>query len=269
MAIKPKQEDKAVAAPPSKELQLAQLSQEDMASMYGDMGKEHISIPRLTILEQLSPEVGDNLGKPGDFFIKGLNQNLGPNPLELVVLMRSHSRMSWTPLAEGGGIICQAADGNRGVGLPGGDCNKCPNKEWQGKAKPLCDLYENFIVVQRSALQAGEAFPMAISGSRTKLKALRDFNTILMQSIQKRRPLFAKSYKVSTVVKQNPKIPGNNKYHVFQITAANENQVLPIGEQQEAFDLFKSFSGKSFSIQQDEPGTDSAPAPAPDGAPSI
>ena len=241
---------------------MPQMNQAELTEMYGDLGKEHVSIPRLVILESLSPEVGDGLGKPGEFFVKGLNNNLGSNPLELVVLMRSFSRISWKDISEGGGIVCQAVNGKEGVGTPGGDCNKCPNKDWNGKIQPLCDVYENFIVVLRKDLQAGEAFPMAISGSRTRLKGLKDFNTILMQLLQKRRPLFSKSYLMKSIEKNNPKIPGS-KYRVFQFNAGNDNQLLPDAEQTTAYDLYKTFSGRSIIIDQDAPSAGSEPESAP------
>lgn len=242
------------------------VSDDILKDMYGDMDREHVTIPRLVMLEQLNPEVGDKLGESGDFFVKSLNRNLGKGPLEIVVLMRSHSRMRWRDINAGGGIICQAIDGKRGIGDPGGDCSACGLKEWGTRkdpqtgatvtAKPQCDLYENFIVVLRSELQQDESFPMAISGSRTKLKGLRDFNTMLMQSIQKRRPLFAKSYVVKAVEKVNPKIAGNNKFHVFQISPGNENALLPDVEQKRAMDLFMSFRGKTVTVEQDAPGTE-------------
>src|SRR3990167_446075 len=246
--------EKALATPQaevSNEISTNVMSSDDLTQSYGDIDREHVNIPRMVMLEQLSPEVGDGLGKSGDFFIKGLNQNLGIGPIEVVVLMRGHSRMRWKDINEGGGILCQALDGKTGSGDPGGSCADCRLKEWSGKTQPQCDLYENFIVVQRNLLAQQEGFPLAISGSRTKLKGLKDFNTILMQSIQQRRPLFVKSYLIKSVEKINPKIPGNNKYHTFQISVGNGNAQLPPEEQQLAYQLFKSFAGRSIHIDQE------------------
>lgn len=236
------------------------LSKEEMQAMYGDMSREHVSIPRLVILEPLSPEVGEKEGAPGDFYVKGLGRNLGPGPVEVVVLFRNFSRMSWKPLSEGGGIICQAQDGKKGIGTPGGDCTVCPNKEWNGPIKPLCDLYENFIVILREDLKRGEGFPMAISGSRTKLKGLKDFNTMLMQLAQRKLPLFAKSYNVRGIEKNNPKIKGNNLYRVFGFSVGNDNKQLDQAEQKEAYEFFKTYSSRPIDIQQEHETSEVAAA---------
>lgn len=224
-----------------------ELSAADQAAMYGELTQEHVTIPRLSVIELLSPEFKEQLGKTGDFFVKGANINLGKEPLEIVVLMRSNSRMRWKPMNEGGGIICQSRDGKKGVGEPGGDCSKCSLKDWQGSNKPQCDGYENFIVVLRKDLQNGEPMPMAISGSRTRLKGLKDFNTMLMLSIQKRRPLFYKSYVIQTVHKVN----GQNDWHIFRFSPGNNNAPLPEAEQLAAMQLFKAYSNMNIDIQQD------------------
>ncbi len=261
MAKKP--EPKPQVAPDSeKQLSTNVLTDAEREAAYGDLSREHVSIPRLAVLEQLSPQVKDNLGKVGELFITGINQSLGTEPVEIVVLMRSHSHISWKPISEGGGIMCQALDGKTGIGLPGGVCTRCPQKEWstnsEGKAvKPLCDVYENLIVVLRKDLQEGSAFPMAISGARTRLKGLKDFNIVLMQLAQRRLPPFAKSYFIRAVQKTK----GINTWSVFQITPGNNNALLPETEQQAAGSLFKSICGKAIVIDQ--------PTPAEEGSAAI
>lgn len=245
------------------------VSDADLKEMYGDLSREHVSIPRFVITEGTSPEFKESLSKIGHFFVKGLNVDLGANPLEVVVIMRAHSRMRWRDIKDGGGIVCQALDGKKGVGDPGGECLKCNLKEWgtfEGKSvKPQCDLYENFVIVERSALQAGEPTPMAISGSRTRLKGLKDFNTLLMQSLQLGRPLYCKSYLIKPVKRSK----GINEWHVFQVSVGNQNQQLPKEEQVLAYQLFKSFSGRGIVIDQDNPADEQVAPSAPEGAPAI
>jgi hypothetical protein len=230
-----------------------EMTQEETKDMFGDMSSEHLTIPRMTVLEQLSPEVGEGAGKAGEFYIKGVNQNLGSSPIEVIVLKRSHSYIQWKPLNAGGGIVCQAVDGKTGIGNPGGACSKCKLAEWTNddkgsQVKPMCDLYENFIIVLRDALKNDEAFPIAISGCRTRLKGLRAFNTLLMLSVQKNRPLFSKSYMIKIVEKSN----GVNKYHVFQISTGNNNAVLPVEEQEKAYNMYKMVTGKPIVIEQEQ-----------------
>ncbi len=247
---------------PKKDLIVApQMEADELAGMYGDMGKEHVNVPRLIIVENMSPELNEGIASLGEFFLKGPNEKLGKEPIEVVVLMRSHSRMSWKPMAEGGGILCQATDGKKGLGTPGGDCGLCPNKDWAGGNKPLCDLYENFVVVKRSDLKgsAGEAAPFAISGSRARLKQLKNFNTLLMPLVQRRLPLFAKSFNVRIVEQKNAT---QQVYRIFSFAPANNNQILPAEEQQVAYELYSAFKGRVVVSQEQEGGTSVGEAPA-------
>ncbi len=247
--MKNEAKEKAVAPKVETPIAAYQMSQADQEAMFGDIGAEDVSIPRITVLQGLSPEVSEGLGTPGDLFVKGLNQNLGKQPIEIIPLMRNRSRMRWKPMDEGGGILCQALDGLNGIGDPGGDCQSCKYTEWtikdpkSGKMKPGCDIVQNVICVIR---KEEEWVPMALSGSRTKLRALRDLNSLLMLEQQKGRPIFGKSYVLKVVKKSS----GQISYFNISITPGNGNQVLPDVEVQKAARLFQGLRGKTFRIDQ-------------------
>lgn len=241
---------------PQEEIQKAlatvPMNSQEMQQMYGDMTQEDFKIPRLVILEGLSPEVSDGLGKPGEFFIKGLNVNLGNNPLDIVVLLRQKSRIKWNPLDKGGGIACQSLNGRTGAGQPGGDCYSCCEQVWNGKEKPKCDLYENFIVT----LPAHDDLPaVAISGNKSKLAKFKDFNTMLEVHKMKNRPLFDKVYQAKIVQKTNPQ---GAKYHIFQFVPNATNALLPAEKVGEYYNMFKSMAGKPVLVEQEAERIDPA-----------
>jgi hypothetical protein len=247
----PKAVEKLPEAQPSKELDQrpetlpgAPMSQAELNSMYGDLETGDITVPRLTVLQGLSPEVADGLGRPGNLFVKGLNQELGKE-LEIIPMMRSKSRIYWTPLSEGGGILCQAPDGQKGQGDPGIMCDQCELKEWADGQPPKCDVYENVILLVRGS---EDLIPMALSGARTKLKAMRDLNTLFMSQLIKGRPLYMKSYIIKVVEKTNKT---NLKYFSIKIVPGNNNQLLPDDEIQSAKRVFESIRGKTLNIVQD------------------
>lgn len=197
----PKKEEK-ISPPPNLpavksevKQELQTLSAAEVDAMFGDLGKEDISVPRLTVLQGLSPEVTEGLGTPGNFFAKGLNRLYGKE-LEIIPILRSRSRLKWVPMAEGGGVACQAFDAKVGQGDPGGNCDTCLLKEWQGSKPPACDLYENMVVVVRTD---EDWIPMALSGSRTKLSAFKDLNTLFWAEREKQRPIYMKSYVAKVV----------------------------------------------------------------------
>lgn len=243
----------AVVPPLAQNTALAELglSKEDLAIMGGGMDSGDISIPRMVILQSTSPEISDALGTPGDFFIKGINQNLGKGPLEIIPLLRSKSRIRWKPIEEGGGLLCRSFDGKTGQGDPGGNCDTCPKKDWAhkdvktGKLKPDCDLYENVICVLRGQ---DDWIPVAFSGSRTRLKAIKDLNTLLLLELQKGRPLFSKCYTVKGMKKLGN---AGNQYFNFSISTGNNNQVLPQDEIMKAAAIFISIKGKTLVVSEE------------------
>lgn len=238
-----KKEETALAVP--------QMDATELKEMYGEMDSTDITIPRIVILQGLSPEVSEGRGKPGEFFIKGLERNLGATPLEVIVLLRNKSRIRWQDLQLGGGILCRSFDAKVGIGEPGGSCEACKFSQWEVSdenkgGRPGCDIYQNLIVVIRND---GEWLPMAISGNRSKLKALKNLNSLLMVELAKQRPLFSKSYVIEPKDATNPK---GLRYFSYRVSPANNNQQLPEEEQLRAYELFKSLKGKKIDIVQDQ-----------------
>lgn len=238
-----------------------QMSKEELRDQFGEMNSNDITIPRIVILQGLSPEVSEGRGKPGEFYIKGLERNLGNKSVEIVVLLRNKSRIRWQDLQLGGGILCRSFDSRKGQGDPGGDCSACKFQTWEvsdsnKSGRPGCDIYQNLIVVLR---QDDDWMPMAISGNRSKLKALKNLNSLLMVEMSKNRPLFAKSYLLEPKEATNPK---GLRYFSYRISPGNSNAVIPDAEQYRAYDLFKSLQGKKIDIVQEQEKEESTGSPS-------
>lgn len=226
-----------------------QISEAEAAAMYGNMDSTDYKVPRLVVLEGNSPAVNEGLGRPGDLFIKGLNINLGKGPVEIVVLMRSKSRLMWRTLDEGGGIVCSSLDAINGAGIPGGKCLECRMQQWSGTEQPKCDVYMNFICMIHG--RDDVMFPVALSGARARLSEVKDFNTMLEIHRLQRRPLFDKVYMLKTVDKISKK-NGTNKFHTFKITPNADNALLDAENVRKYYDLFKVLSASKLIIDQED-----------------
>lgn len=233
------------------------VSQADLSQMYGDMGQEDITIPRIVVLQGLSPEVTEGKGSPGQFYVKGFERNLGKGPVEFVVILRNKSRIRWRDLKLGGGLLCTSLDAKIGQGDPGGECEKCTFASWQSSdGRPGCDLYQNVIVVLR---KDDVWVPMALSGNRTKLKPIKNLNSLLMLEMTKGRPMCSKSYLLEPTQKQNSQGMG---YFTYRISPGNNNAELPIEEQKKALAIFNSIKGKALNIATESPEEHATPAPS-------
>lgn len=243
-----KSETTEIATPAPAEVAL-KLSTSEAEAMYGKMGKEDLTIPRLTVLQGLSPEVQDGLGKSGDLFITSVNRALGKE-IEVIPLMRNRSRIRWAPRTEPKGIKCQSADSITGRGDPGGDCSTCPQAEWKGMVAPTCDLQENIFVVLR---KDDDWFPLSFSGSRTKMKPFKAFNTLLLMEQMKQRPIFGKSYIIKVIDDKNAK---GDRYFNYRITVGNDNKPLPAEEIKKAkvfFDMLRISNVKVAQERDEQP----------------
>src|SRR3990167_8770684 len=69
--------------------------EQDRLAAFGDMSVENVVMPRLVIVQKMSPEVDDGSAKGGEFFIKGLGINMGTNPLEIIPVRRDVSKIRW------------------------------------------------------------------------------------------------------------------------------------------------------------------------------
>lgn len=227
--------------------QAVELSKADIEQMYGGMEQEDVTIPRVVILQGLSPEVTEGKGTPGQFYVKGFERNLGKGPIEIIVIMRNKSRIRWRDLKLGGGILCTSNDAKIGTGDPGGECEKCQLSAWMGTdGKPGCDLYQNVLIVLR---KDEDWIPMALSGNRTKLKPIKNLNSLLMLEMTKGRPLFAKSYMLESMQRQSSQ---GLQYFSYRISPANNNEQISQAEQQKAMQIFNSIRGKKLNIMEDQ-----------------
>ena len=113
-----------------------------------DMDQEDRVIPRLKIMQALSPEIKDKLGEEGDLLNSLTKENYGKT-IAIVPVFWGKSRILWRDRKEGGGIICRADDGKNGTQYD--DCVACNNSKWSKDSKtkenlpPECSAIINII----------------------------------------------------------------------------------------------------------------------------
>lgn len=74
------------------------------------MTASDMEVPRLVLLQALSPEVAEGDEKPGVFFHSIAEESLGPK-LRVVPIFADIKYILWRPRHEGGGILARADDG--------------------------------------------------------------------------------------------------------------------------------------------------------------
>src|SRR5262252_1070740 len=74
------------------------------------IGSADVEIPRIKLLQALSPEVQEGGQRQGSFWHNLVEENLG-NQVSIVIVYVDQSFILWRPRKQGGGILARALDG--------------------------------------------------------------------------------------------------------------------------------------------------------------
>lgn len=174
--------------------ELAMVKQETQALATGNnvpMGFEDeeagdMIIPRVKVIQTLSPERKDKIADEGDI-INSLTKEKY-NGKVFIPVFKFNNNIDWKDRADGGGIRCIARDGKVGEEIDGSRklCAQCRRCEFdntkQGRdAAPKCTKYINFF-----GFFAGERMPIILSFAKTNFnegKKLYSLAKVTMQNM--------------------------------------------------------------------------------------
>jgi hypothetical protein len=221
--------------------------------------REDLVIPRVKLLQPMSPEVQDKGMKEGHL-INNLSQKDYGDTLEFIPITHTKSRIYWQDREDGGGMLCASDNGldRRDHDAPAkiakllkikdfvlpADCSCCPFHGWDNEAerekdqKPKCTIYYNF-----PAFVNGEM--VALSLDRTKIRTAKNILT-LATTTGGNADMFAKKYRL-TVTKEK-----NDQYSYYNIVVEPAGWVSE--EEYEAGKaMYDSFKNKTLKVEQDAP----------------
>lgn len=216
---------------------------------FEDIEKEDILLPRIKLLQALSPEVTKDKMKPGTM-INSITQEFYPDEIYFTPLLFKKSRIYFKPREEGGGILCSSQDAKiPTTEIYAKTCMECRYKDWNTEAKtdkdkqPKCTVFYNF-----PCIVEGIGQPVALSLCRTKVKIGK-----LLISLGKYAggnvDMFALRYKLSIVAEESQFGP----YFNFKLEGAG----YVTKEQYNVYkNLYQSLSTKKIEVDiEKEPET--------------
>lgn len=167
----------------------------------GDM-----TIPRVALCQSMTPQRKRSDPKyidgleEGQFFNTVTGENYGDS-VKIVPLFFYKTRLLFADIDTGGGILCQAQDGEHGLGEPGGLCSKCPKAQFTDDGSPECNHFYNYPVLVVPAkgpigLDSLAVFSLKSSG----IKVAKDWNAVMRM---KGTASFASPYNVTSVEQKN------------------------------------------------------------------
>ena len=230
--------------------------QADMPMGFEDEDTGDVIIPRVKVVQTLSPERKDKVAEEGDIINSLTKEKL--NGKTFIPVFKFNNNVWWKDRSEGGGIKCMARDGRMGSMTDGttilcAQCRRCEfDNSKQGKeALPTCTKYINFF-----GFFEGERMPIILSFSKTcynEGKKLYSLAKVTMQN------MWNFGYKLNEKLMAK----GGNEWYVPVMTAAGPTSEA---DREFALALFKAYRNNMSEVayDMDEQSSGEVAAPAVD-----
>lgn len=172
----------------------ALFTEKDMNLGFEEVDSESLAIPRLVILQQLSPQVEerDDL-KAGMIYDTILEVGYdGTEGIRVVPVLYQRRMIEWQPREQGGGFVAEHLPEQAPQGERDGAIWRLPN------GNELHDTRQHFVLYETADGWA----PALISMTSTQIKKSKRWLTMMKLA---RAPMFAYIYRLTTVKEQNDK----------------------------------------------------------------
>lgn len=220
--------------------------QNGMPMGFEDEDTGDVIIPRVKVVQTLSPERKDKIAEEGDIINSLTKEKL--NGKVFIPVFKFNNNVWWRDRSEGGGIKCIARDGRVGSLSDGttvmcAQCRRCEfDNTKQGKeAMPTCTKYINFF-----GFFAGERMPIILSFSKTcynEGKKLYSLAKVTMQN------MWNFGYKMDEKLMAK----GGNEWYIPVMTVAGPTSDA---DREFALGLFKAYRNSMADVayDMDDPG---------------
>lgn len=230
--------------------QAAIAAQTDIPMGFEDEEAGDMIIPRVKVIQTLSPERKDKVANEGDIINSLTKDKL--NGKTFIPVFKFNNNIDWKDRSEGGGIQCIARDGRVGEKSDGttlmcASCRRCEfDNTKQGKeALPKCTKYINFF-----GFFAGERMPIILSFAKTNYnegKKLYSLAKVTMQNM----------WNYGYVLNEKLMAKNGNEWYIITATPAGATSVE---DRAFALEMFKSFRNtiQSVNYDMDDNGTEAS-----------
>lgn len=209
---------------------------------FEDEDEGDMIIPRVKIIQMLSPERKEKQASEGDIINSLTKDKL--NGKVFVPVFKFNSNILWKDRSEGGGIACHARDGKTGYESDGTCklCKVCRKNEFDnsksGKdAIPKCTKYINFF-----GFFAGERLPIILSFAKTNYNEGKKLYSLAKVTMQN---MWNHGYTLSEkLVSKN-----GNEWYIIQTAAAGATSAE---DRAYGAQIYKAFRAADLKFDLDE-----------------
>jgi hypothetical protein len=228
-------------------------NQTGMPLGFEDDDANDMIIPRVKVIQTLSPERKDKIANEGDIINSLTKEKL--NGKVFIPVFKFNNNIWWRDRSEGGGIRCIARDGKLGTMSDGttllcASCKRCEfDNTKQGKESlPTCTKYINFF-----GFFAGERMPIILSFAKTSYnegKKLYSLAKVTMQNM----------WNYGYTLNEKLQAKGGNEWFICVPTPAGATEE---SDREFGLSLYKMYRNSIQNLEYDMEDNTSANAAAP------
>jgi hypothetical protein len=229
------------------------VNQTGMPLGFEDDDANDMIIPRVKVIQTLSPERKDKIANEGDIINSLTKDKL--NGKVFIPVFKFNNNIWWRDRSDGGGIRCIARDGKLGAMSDGTNlvCASCKRCEFdntkQGKESlPTCTKYINFF-----GFFAGERMPIILSFAKTSYnegKKLYSLAKVTMQNM----------WNYGYVLNEKLQAKGGNEWFICVPTPAGATEE---SDREFGLSLYKMYRNSIQNLEYDMEENTSASTAAP------
>jgi len=228
-------------------------NQTGMPLGFEDDDANDMIIPRVKVIQTLSPERKDKIANEGDIINSLTKDKL--NGKVFIPVFKFNNNIWWRDRSDGGGIRCIARDGRLGTMSDGTNlvCASCKRCEFdntkQGKESlPTCTKYINFF-----GFFAGERMPIILSFAKTSYnegKKLYSLAKVTMQNM----------WNYGYALNEKLQAKGGNEWFICVPTPAGATEE---SDREFGLSLYKMYRNSIQNLEYDMEESTSASTDAP------
>lgn len=239
--------DIAPPVTPDKALVVPEYNQAPMG--FEDEEAGDMIIPRVKVIQTLSPERKDKIAAEGDIINSLTHAKL--NGCNFIPVFKFNNNIEWKPRIEGGGIICIARDGKVGVCSDGTTrlCKECKRNEFDNtktgkESQPKCTKYINFF-----GFFEGDIIPVILSFSKTNYgegKKLYSLAKVTMQNM----------WNYAYVINEKLVAKNGNEWFIINTSVTGPTNSV---DRAHALKMFKQYRDTSVKFDLDDTTEEASP----------
>lgn len=221
------------------------VTQTDAPMGFEDEEAGDMIIPRVKVIQTLSPERKDGIAEEGDILNSLTKEKL--NGKKFIAVFKYNNNIEWKPRSEGGGIKCYSSDGKTGKMSDGTllVCAQCKRNEFDNsktgaESLPKCTKYMNFF-----GFFEGERMPIILSFAKTNYAEGKKLFSLAKVSMQN-------MWHFAYTLCEKKMVKGGNEWYNAVVTPAGptSNEDREFGKS-----MFMSFRDTDFKADLDDDST--------------